>query len=591
MKLEEFINSFKEEIENDVENSLENREQIFTEKMYEYLSDNGITENVEKTFGKKHAIGIKVNAYSLNEEKEKLTLFVSEYDSVRYGKSISQKNVEKAIRRVVRYFNTAVKGMVSSLEETAPDYSLAQLIYEEYGKTFKHVEYFLLTNSLYKANETINPIKGAPINYQIWDIERLYQLINETQGLETIEIDFEKNFNNKLQLMKVPSTNNSLFDCYIGYIPAKLLADVYSKWGQRLIERNVRSFLQARGKVNKGIRNTLKDQSEMFVAYNNGISTIAESADINPLFEEGNLYEIISLKGWQIVNGGQTTASIYNALKEKIDLKDVYIQIKLTVINSEKSLDGITSRISEYANTQNRISMSDLKANHPSLVQLENISRTTWVPSLDKGKKSEEKWFFERARGQYLVEVNRQSSPAQKRAFQKQNPKSKVLTKTQTAKYYMSWEQVPHVVSKGSEANFEKFIEYIDTEKIDIDSNLFKGVVSKGILFNECDKIVKELDYPGYKANVVSYTVAMLSYIYEKKFDFDKVWKLQNVDNDIREKLKIIAQHTWKHITSPPVAGTNITQWCKKGECWETYKEKSIDIRKQIVKEKYTSSP
>lgn len=580
MKLDEFILSFQEEIEEQANRKFENREKVFVEKMSGYLSENSIVENIEPCYGRKAARGLKVNAYAFNEDEGVLSLFVADFDSIDYGKSISRTNVEKALKRVIKYYESSIKGMKIDMEESQEDYSLAQLIYEEHNKTINKVEYYLLTNSIYKANEAVFNDQNS-IEYHVWDIERLYQFINEFLGEETIEIDFSRDLGSTFELMKVPSSDKTPFDCYVGYIPADLLALSYDKWGQKLIERNVRSFLQARGKVNKGIKTTLKEKSEMFVAYNNGISTVAEAAELQPVKDGINLYKVVKVQGWQIVNGGQTTASLYQGYKDNIELKDVFVQIKLTVIKSENTMDDVTAKVSEYANTQNKISLSDLKANHPILINLENISRSTWVPTQD-GTKSQEKWFFERARGQYLVELNRQGTSAKKKTFQKENPKSKVLTKTQVAKYFMTWEQYPELVSKGSEANFEKFIETIEKNEISVESEFYKKIVAKGILFNECDRIVKDLDYPGYKANVVYYTIAMLSYITDKEIDFSGIWKKQAISDQVKHRLQAVAQHTWNHITNPPVAGTNVTQWCKKKECWEIYKAKAIEIKKEL---------
>lgn len=579
MKLEELILSFKEEIEEEALRKYENKEKVFVEKMSSYLSESGAVENIETCYGRKASIGIKVNAYAFNDDGGILSLFVADFDSINYGKSISKTNVEKALKRVMKYYENSVKGMKMEMEESQEDYSLAQFIYEEHSK-IKRVEYYLLTNSIYKVNAPLFT-NQEEIYYHIWDVERLYQYINETLGQEIVEINFSKELGSTFDLMKVPSAEKAPFDCYVGYIPAHLLALSYDKWGQKLIERNVRSFLQARGKVNKGIKTTLKDKSEMFVAYNNGISTVAEGAEFQKIEQSLNLYRVIKVHGWQIVNGGQTTASLYQAYKDNINLKDIFIQIKLTVIQSGSEMDDITAKISEYANTQNKISMSDLKANHPILISLENLSRSTWIPARN-GVKSQEKWFFERARGQYLVEVNRQGTTAKRKLFQRENPKANVLTKTQIAKYFMIWEQYPEFVSKGSEANFEKFIENIEINGISVDGEFYKEVVAKGILFNECDRIIKSLEYPGYKANIIYYTIAMLSYITDKKIDFMKIWNRQSVPEELKNQLRIIAQTSWEHITTPPIVGTNVTQWCKKKECWLNYKLKATEIKREL---------
>lgn len=118
--------------------------------------------------------------------------------------------------------------------------------------------------------------------------------------------------------------------------------------------------MQATGKVNKGIRDTLRSDSAMFMAYNNGISTIAEQVVIDENDSKEDFIIIKELVGWQIVNGGQTTASIYAAFQNKVDLSNVNVQMKLTVIKSTEQMDSVISNISKFANSQNKITMSDL---------------------------------------------------------------------------------------------------------------------------------------------------------------------------------------------------------------------------------------
>ena len=374
---------------------------------------------------------------------------------------MSKTIIQKLYKRALKYIKKARTDLVHVIEETAGDYPLAQLIYElDYEQT--EIEVLILSNRIYRSNASveIEVVKGKEIVYQIWDIERLFQLVNESQGVEPIEIDLTQLSQKSFSMLRVDESSND-FDCFVGYISGDVLATLYEKWGQRLIERNVRSFLQSRGKVNKGIRNTLRGEKEMFVAYNNGISTVAEEVEAE-VSADGRLYMINKIKGLQVVNGGQTTASLYYTKKDdKVDLSNVYVQIKLTVIKSREKMNMMTSKISEYANTQNKISDSDLKANHEALINLENLSRTTWVPSASN-LKSKNRWFFERARGQYLVDLSRETTPARKNEFKRVNPKSRLLSKTDVAKFYMSWIQYPHKVSNGGESNFKDFMELID---------------------------------------------------------------------------------------------------------------------------------
>jgi len=570
MKLQEFVDNFKELC---FDNSDSLQEESFVSTFCDYLIDMDIIEGYELSYGGKAQQGFKINAYHSNEDENKLIVIIADFESFEFGSTISKTSIQKAYNRAVKYMNKSVDGLVKHLEDTAEDYPFAQLVYNKH-KNFKEIEVFILTNKIYKSNEKIdhNTIEGKIISYQIWDLERLYQMVNETQGIENVEIRFEDYTDIPITMIKVNNSSED-YDCYIGYITGEVLATIYEQWGQRLIERNVRSFLQARGNVNKGIKNTLKNESEMFVAYNNGISTVAEEIVLDHL-PDTPIYTLKSIKGWQIVNGGQTTASMYYTKKdEKITLEKANVQMKLTVINTPEKMNEMTSKISEYANTQNKISLSDLKANHHSLVALESFSRSIWVPSID-GVKSNSKWFFERANGQYLVDLSRKKTTTQKNQFKFENPKEQLLSKTDIAKAFMSWFQAPHKVSKGAESNFKDFMEYLDTNSIEINADFFKKLIATVILFKTCDKLVKKNGYPGYKANIVTYTIAALSKLEEGNVDLFEIWNSQKLSENLIKELGFIIEHTWNHINSPPIEGSNISSWCKKEECWTSYKQK-----------------
>ncbi|WP_234911303.1 AIPR family protein, partial [Vibrio anguillarum] len=149
------------------------------------------------------------------------------------------------------------------------------------------------------------------------------------QGLVRADsvINFKDDFGGGIPILKASGGSDAL-ESYLAVIPGKQLAEIYDKWGPRLLEANVRSFLQVRGKVNKGIRDTIRDEPHMFFSYNNGLSATADNIEID---KTDSGYQLVSVNNLQIVNGGQTTASLYaasKALKEQI--QQVFVQMKLT---------------------------------------------------------------------------------------------------------------------------------------------------------------------------------------------------------------------------------------------------------------------
>ena len=171
--------------------------------------------------------------------------------------------------------------------------------------------------------------------------------------------------------------------------------------------------------------------------------------------DENGKPSIKKIRDMQIVNGGQTTASIYNASQDKkmpADLTKVYVQMKLSVISSPENMDEIVPRISAFANTQNKIQLADFSANDAFHRRVEELSRTIWAPAQNGLKPVN--WFYERARGQYADMLSRESTTLRRKQFKETHPS---FTKTDLAKYENTWDQLPFYVSEGAQKNFRRF--------------------------------------------------------------------------------------------------------------------------------------
>lgn len=561
-------------IEND-----ENSESSFTAVFLSYLSDFGETKTADSEimYCIKESEKIKINAYAYSDYFQSLTLIVSCYEKNGSIEKLNKVNTAKICKQASRFYKLCCSNteLFDEMEETSNEYKF----YEFVQKNKKHIENLyvvLITNKLVNGDlpEDVM-INKTSVKYDVWDIERLVQGVYQRKEAEKLTVRFKNKYKYKLKLIRIPQ-KSECYDCYVGYISGNCLAEIYRDEGQRLIEKNVRSFLQATGKVNKGIKDTLKAAPEMFMAYNNGISTIAESIVIDEDESTDDFIVIKELLGWQIVNGGQTTASIHAAFQNKVDLKNVNVQMKLTVIKSDDRMNEIISNISKYANSQNKITMSDFSANDDFHIKLEQLSRRIYIP-IEKGKPYE-RWFYERARGQYNVAVNRNLTSATKKKFKMENPKNKCISKTVAAKCTMCWLKYPYIVSKGLETNFVKYSEMIQTGKINMpDEKFYCNLIAQVILFQKCDKIVDAQNFGGYKAQINYYSIALLSEYHSEMVDFEYIWNHQDITSELSELLEEICYKVWNHFLNPETKGINITQWCKKEECWKLLKERYVN--------------
>lgn len=572
MSLELFYTNFMQEIYSEAEVGSKFNEPVFVERVCDDLVEQAVIENYIQCSFKKENLYLKVDAWNHNENNGVLTLVVSHYRD-----SLETLTPAKAIqvgKNAIRFFERSLdSNFYQTMEETDLAYPLVREICLK-SASITSLKVVVITNcqtsKLFKGIESIE-VQGFPVNFDVWDIERLYRIGSSKTGKEAIEIDFKDEFGEYLPCLKAFSETDE-YQSYLLVLPGSLLSKLYDKYTERLLEQNVRTFLQFKGKVNKGMRNTIINQPNMFFAFNNGLTATAE--EITTLEEHGNTM-ISKLKNLQIVNGGQTTASIYNTLKkEKADLSQVFIQVKLTIVPPE-FVETIVPKISEFANTQNKVNAADFFSNSPFHWRFEELSRRVWAPSAEGGLQ-ETHWFYERARGQYMT-AKTKLTPAEQKKFEKINPKPQMLTKTDLAKFYNSWEKMPHVVSLGAQKNFGRFADVM-TEQWNKDDKpfnelFFKESIAKAILFKELDKkIMKQPWYGGYKANIVTYTISKFRHMVDGKgkiLDLTAIWNNQSLPSELLNNLLDIAAKVNEVIKDTPQHVTNIGEWCKKPDCWE----------------------
>ncbi len=570
-KLKDFYEEFNDEVKQYMtDHDKTTINMAFKEVFLSYLAEHEVTSLSDTNIleYKKDSENMKMDGYAYNDYFHSLTILVSKYNPKQEPETLWKKDIDKYVKKAVKFLKTCDTDVFENLEPTSDGYQAYEGI-RDAAKEVETVNVVFITNDIAK-NYVPEDMKyrKIPIKFDVYDIERLYHIIisGDTEYKPAV-IRFKNKYKQILKMIKVPG-DNSIYDCYVGVMPGSLLANIYKDEGQELIQKNVRSYLQATGKVNKGIKSSLANEPEMFMAYNNGISTIADAVEIDDSKSDEEVVCIKEVTGWQIVNGGQTTASIYNALQNKLDLDQVNVQVKLSVIKDHEKASDIAANISKYANSQNKINMSDFNANDEYHIKMEQISRRTFIP-VERGKETEQ-WFYERARGQYMVELNRQPTAGAKNEFKQRIPKKRCISKTVAAKCLMAYMGYPHYVSKGLESNFIIFSDMIKQGDIPVPSqHSYIDMIAKVILFQECDKIVAGLNFGGYKAQINYYTVALLGKYYSKLWDADYIWKHQMITPELASAIEDLALKVWSHFQKPMIKGVNVTQWCKKEDCWE----------------------
>lgn len=540
---------------------------------------------------------LRVDGFSDDDADDSFRLVIADYRGTEHPETLTFTDATRLFGQLVAFLDDVMSKRFFdvSREESSPGYGLARVLLQRQD-AITRFRLYLVTDAVLSSRVVDLPedsLHGCPVEYHVWDVARFHRVHQSTIGTEELEVDFTEYVPGGLPCIEAGEVSSE-YSAFLSIIPGEVLADIYDRYGSRLLEGNVRSFLSTRGKVNKGIQATIRSQPARFFAYNNGIAAAATWVEVART--PGGL-RLRRARYLQIVNGGQTTASLATAKrKDKSDLSSIAVQMKLSVIPGEDSqrLDEMISNIARFANNQNKVNDADFFSNHPYHRRLETISRRIWAPAV-RGAQHGTHWFYERARGQYLNEQVKMT-PAMRRQFEMQNPRHQVITKTDLAKYENAWGRKPHTVSLGAQKNFSAFAESVqgqwDREDAEFNEEYFREVVARAILFRRTERLVSQASWyqGGYRANIVAYAVALLSALIDRRargmvLNYRQIWDAQEISDALSRQLALLAEAVYSVIISPEAGIQNVTEWCKKNLCWQRVEALDIDLLDEFVEE------
>jgi len=561
----------------------------------EYLLD--FTSSYFEGAGKQNR-KLRVDGYAYDEFDKTMSLIIADYDVSDDNRILAKMQAGQLQNRLIYFIDNALNTQLHrNVEMSRPCSDLVDLLREK-RKEIRKYQLLIFTTANISATIKIlesDNIDGVPSECQIWDVERLFQLCGSDLGRHVIEIDFKEHSENGIPCLEASGVATADFKSYLCIIPGTALADIYDKYGSSLLEGNVRSFLSTKVAVNKKIRTTILQQPERFFAYNNGIS--ATAMDVQFEHTEQGLF-LVSARDFQIINGGQTTASLSSARykdKDKANLGAIFVQMKLTVIERTLEDDVATTlvqNISRSSNSQNKVSDADFFSTHPFHVQMERCSQRLGARGTG-GLQFETKWFYERARGQYLQKQMRMNA-GEKKKFLLQNPKNQLISKTDFAKVRNTWDGLPHIVSKGAQTNFMEFAQKISDiwekdEGLLFGDKYFQESVALCQIFRYTEMIIPHQPWyqQGYRANIVTYTMAILHKLIQTQFpkkdlDLIGIWTRQAVPIAVQNVLIELSERVYDRLTDPKRGVENVTQWCKREGCWSSVQGIIYDLPTEI---------
>lgn len=569
MDLPEFLRETQAAVRAQMRDGALYEELVFCGIVMEHMSDIGMTfEPVECHFeGKVGNANLRLSGYSISEENDQLDLFVSLYANADEPTNIPDAETKTAVEQCLRFLTLCAEGkMAPKLDPSSDVRSLAETLQAIYDD-LEQIRVYVITDRVAKSKSfKTRDIGGKAVRLEVMDIQRLHRHWSEGKPRDELIVDFKLVSGGPLPCVYVPGEND--YDYALTAIPAEALRLLYEQFGARLLEANVRSFLSVKGKgVNAGIQNTLRTAPERFMAYNNGIVIVADEMELDKAGGDGSA-GILWLKGLQIVNGGQTTASIYFTKKKfpDTDLSRVRVPAKIIVMRADDSAkeEALVSDISRYANSQNAVRQSDLSANKPFHVEIEKLSRSVFCPD------GVGQWFYERATGSYNTLLTREgTTPAKLKLLKEAIPTARRITKTDLAKYITAWDKKPDIVSLGSQKNFDRFMAGLtpaDGQEAPLPTVAdFKAMIAKAKLYRDAQRLLRPM-FQAFQANVTAYTVSLLSEKLGHRIDLDRVWNKQVASPELLTQIAVWAREV-NEVLHASAGGKMVSEWAKRPEC------------------------
>jgi hypothetical protein len=586
--LDQAFGAFLEEVQFAKGTTGEGAEAAFFRIYADLAAENGDTIDLIHTPAKKDGHGsYRIDGSAFDAERGELYLAICDYREADALETLNAAHIEALTQRVRRFVELASdEAFPEKFDERAPEFEAGYALAFQ-ASSVRRIRVILFSNARLATRRPPEPapeIGGRPVVYNFLDFARYADILQSRSSPEPIEVDLVSL--NGAPVPCLPAFNDADdYQSYLVALPGKLLADIYGLYGARLLEQNVRTFLQAKTKVNKGILATLKDAPEMFFAYNNGLT--ATASGIRTTTMPDGAMAIAAIDDLQIVNGGQTTASILYARDRSTSLDRVYVQMKLSVVRPEL-VEEIVPKISRFANTQNKVNEADFFASHKFHVTMEQISRRLMAPPRP-GTTSGSKWFYERARGQYR-DGKAYGSTKEKQRFEAEFPPAQLIDKTDLAKFETTYACLPHIVCLGGQKCFLNFAQKIEGEwaasELSFNDDWYRAAAAKALLFRWTDRMIGQSDWyrddRGYKSQTVAYTLAKLVSHAKKSgkagLNLPLIWNSQDIPEEICEALRQLAPQVSKAIKDTPDTVRNVGEYCKKQACWNVIDRTGFEI-------------
>ena len=592
IQLEDFYQGFYQDVLTDFQIDKDaSKSQIFIQKIGNYLEQDG--DVVDIIWSEYIQPDIEFTGYAYDSERKLLTIIGNHFFHGESIETLTKDMYERKFKKMKLFFEETVEGSLHSvMSPTDEAVESVKNIYELFKlDKIQRVIFLIITNGTLTRNTKVIPfeiVKNIRVDFQVFDLKDIYRISTQENNLQEIEV-LLKDYTDKGLLCLSASLDANDYSSYLVVMPGRTLALIYDQYGQKLFEQNVRTFLQFKGRTNKKMQITIKEEPERFFAYNNGLTCTASAIEVE---KQDSLLKIIRINGLQIVNGGQTTSVIYNCYKNKINIDNIFVQMKLSVVSKEDEYADFVGKVARYANSQNPVKESDFFSNSPFHKTFKNLSERIWAP-MSGGQQIRTKWYYERTRGQYLNEKTKYAMDKKEKEFLLRYPKEQMIDKHLLAKIEMIFCNFPHL-SASTNLAFPKFAKQIedmlDKDELSINEAYFKEMVAKIILAKKTDKLITSLEWAksrrSVRAYIKAYSLAILDKYIKSRgvyFNYSDVWDRQDISHELERSIHICINVIKAYIESLE-SEADLREMFKREATWQKIQKLNVNIPENLLK-------
>lgn len=591
----------KEAIETEINNHIEEgREKGNNEAFLEYAIDHLMGTNVIPTpesADDQHEY-VRVHPYEGNlranarfridgsalfrsDDGYRVHFFIVDYDPGKEVHIITFDEI-KRLAQMAKCFEDGIFGgkLLPSIHPMQSVYETAKTLYSLKDQIVG-ARIWVLTNRLYDGDSG-GYFKKSYVPETTYSVASLKNLAPDGSGSAGISQAFPEG---GLPCLEVPRIGDQDYSCFMTTIDGTTLAQLYRIHGTRLIQANVRAHLGDRNTVNQKIRQAADKEPERFLAYNNGIVMSANGVEVG----EGCIKKILDL---QIINGGQTTATLYHYLRSaqkeeererrRQNLAKLRVPMKIIVADPsafEADIDELRNAITRAANSQTKVKVSDLSANSPFQREFAEIANNMTLPDGSH-------LYYERALKQFEAEVRSKETPALSRAFRQrftdpETKKPRIIQKPDLAVALLLWEGNVQIVAKGREAAYAFFASRLEEKPIEVNRHFVQESLSKVLILSILERKAKrELGIQNPRVPAI-YAFSLFAQHYGARVKLDRVWARQGISYDLERVLLDITADVYQ-IMKKNMGEIMISMWGRRKDCLLSL-QREFDINKFSV--------